>query len=62
MDNMELRKPEVFDERFNEYLGESCTYKEAYEKTEADHISVFGEPHYVDYESYRLTRRRRTKK
>ena len=62
MDNIELRKPEAFDERFNEYLSESSTYKEAYLKTEEDHISIFGEAHYVDYESYRLSRRKRTNK
>lgn len=60
---IKLRKPEEFDKRFREYVGNGLTHIQAYKMTERDFASAFGEGErkYKNYESFRKARDRRIK-
>lgn len=58
-DDLLLWEPKHFDARFLKYTRECDTLHEAWEQTERDFRKVFGRSKYKNYESYRLSRRRR---
>lgn len=49
---IKLHKPREFDKRFEENYTDSGNQREAYEKTELEYKSVFGETKYSSFESF----------
>ena len=60
--DINLHTPEKFDKRFEQYTQIADTYEEAYIMVEKDYIRVFGRRKYSNYNSYRVSRRKRIKK
>lgn len=44
-------------QRFEELLQESKTYLDAYQRTEAEHQTLFGRIRYKSYDAFRMTRK-----
>jgi len=60
-EDLNLWRPEVYDKRFNKHLSECDTLNEAWQATEQDFKRIFGSMKYKNYESFRLSRRKRIK-
>ena len=62
MNSIRLIDRKVFVKRVIEHSQKTRTYKEAYEKTEAEFENVFGKNKYSSYESFKVGKHREQKK
>jgi hypothetical protein len=54
--------PEGFDNLFFKFVNDSKTHKEAYERAEKVHETMFQRRKYSDYDSFSVSKSRRLKK